>query len=157
MNDYGIEVHCYLCIHTCIIFSTVTVCEVSKLRIYLHVVTILISVYAQFLSPVPHMANVTLSSYKPFNLTCLGAYYSPNDANANERVIWEYPPLPPTDFPPLDLSTIRTNILVFVETSPSLSGRFACRSRDTNELLSEYFVTFVPGENCLHSSLPVMS
>ena len=127
-----------------IIFSTVTVSCQKWLRTYMVIIPFF--TYGQFLSPVPHRANLTVSTNKPFNLTCLGAYYSPA---ASEQVVWDHPQPPPSDFPPFVIPSTMPTVLVFEETMQSISGRYACRSLDTAELLSDYFVTFMPGENCL--------
>ena len=52
----------------------------------------------------------------------------------------------------MDLQSTMTNELVFVETNLFASGRYTCHSVDTGKVLSDYRVTFVPGEDCLQLS-----
>ena len=58
------------------------------------------------------------------------------------------------EYPYVDLQSTMTNELVFVETNLLASGRYTCHSVDTGEVLSDYRVTFVPGEDCLQLSGP---
>ena len=113
-------------------------------------VTIPILFYVPFPFPVPHTANLTVSSTKPFNLSCLGAYILPN-----EQVVWMYQNSTfHVEIPYVDFQSTMTNELVFVETNLFASGRYTCHSVDTGEVLSDYQVTFVPGEDCLQLSGP---
>ena len=56
------------------------------------------------------------------------------------------------EIPYVDFQSTMTNELVFVETNLFASGRYTCHSVDTGEVLSDYQVTFVPGEDCLQLS-----
>lgn len=54
----------------------------------------------------------------------------------------------------MDFQSTMTNDLVFVETNLFASGRYTCHSVDTDEVLSDYWVTFVPGEDCVQLTGP---